>query len=686
MTVSKREFFDMAYWKQKRYNAVIYQAGKNPADFEVVEAQDMANFELQQAFNTIVHHGCIADAFNVVPLLVPGNNTVRIYQGRAYAQSFLAGAEFSGIRLDLPDVLTTFPSLTYEHAVDINGYYEYDFTAEQSLIPPAGSYRYDLIYIEFWRKEYEPSDDSEMQDPVLGETARREKWYYEFHFYQGDNINKNPSVPSLTAGHQGMRLAIIKRMNTEIVDEESIIDVRPKLSPSINFIGNNFVTVGPTGGNYETLYDVICSRTETNAITPTAVNPYTVFLQPGIYTCPFQFNLGTLGYINIVGSGVDKTILEFEDLYSLAYSVWINIGASPSVVFSDMTIRFIDSYTADAMLIGITDGKVEFRNCKLGGVSTGMLFGGIDIDGGTLIIKNCEIETRATDKRAIHMSGDASVEIYYSVIRQSKYQSIANETLTTGSLKIWDSSIVGNDEVLFLNGYSELYDCIISKEAWFAGDALEAGQTMTIQAESKLFSCKMLGTPGNNVIEIETDAEMHDCIHDGVLLNSSAGIVKFFNCSLTNVEVSNSATPEFYGCEFMTSSSVSLTFDTVPSASIISCDFKRDGLCFTGTDTIFDMVGCKLGTTGANNVIELSGTSVPRIQGCDFVINNAGAVGIKLVANTATPVVTHCTFIGNASALMFDAASATTMKAGHISGDTTLKGANVTITNIEKTL
>jgi len=686
MTVSKREFYDLAYWKEKRYATVIYQAGKNPADFEVVESQDMANYELQQAINELAHFGCIGISFDVQALASPGDNTVRIYQGRAYAQSFITGAEFSGIRLDLPDVLTTFPSLTYEHAVDGFGYYEYDFTSEQTAIPPAGSYRYDLIYVEFWRKEYLPSDDSEMQDSVLGETAIREKWYYEFHFFQGDNVIKNPSIPALSTGHHGMRLAVIKRMNTETVDPASIIDVRPKFSQSSNSIGTNLVTVGAVGGNYETLYDVIASRLDANAITPTIDNPYTVILQPGIYNCPFQFSLGTIGYVKIIGGGIDKTILEFEDLYSLAPTAWIDIGATPTIEFSDMTIRFIAGYTANANLINISGGTVKLTNCKIGQVSTGMLFGGINIDAGTLTLVNCEVESRSTSVGCIHLTGTSIVNIYDSIIRQTKYKVINNESLTTGLLNVWNTTIIGNDEVLYLNGYSELRNCFISKEAWFAGDALEAGQTITVQALSKFFSCKILGTASNNIIEIETDSEFHDCIHNGVITIDSAGTAKFFTCSLTNVDVLNTATPEFYNCEFMDSASVSLTLDTVSVAKIMDTVFKRDGVCITATDATFDMISCHLATTIGINLVEIGGTCVPNIQGCQFHIGHASAVGIKLTATTATPIVTNCTFIGNASALMFDATAPTTMKAGYITGDTTLKGTNVTISNIQKTL
>jgi hypothetical protein len=93
-----------------------------------------------------------------------------------------------------------------------------------------------------------------------------------------------------------------------------------------------------------------------------------------------------------------------------------------------------------------------------------------------------------------------------------------------------------------------------------------------------------------------------------------------------------------------------------------------------------------MATTLGINLIELGGICIPNIQGCQFHIGHASAVGIKLSAATATPIITNCTFIGNAAALMFDATALTTIKAGFIAGDTTLKGSNVTITKIEKTL
>jgi hypothetical protein len=446
------------------------------------------------------------------------------------------------------------------------------------------------------------------------------------------------------------------------------------------------VTVGAVGGNYETLYDVIASRVDANAITPTIDNPYVVIIQPGTYSCPFQFNIGTLGYIRIIGSGVDKTILEFEDLYSLGLSEWINIGATPIIEFLDMTIRFVNGYADSANLFNINGGEVKLTNCKIGQVDTGMDYGAINVINGTLTLDNCDIESRSTTVSCIHLTGTSVVNTYDTTIKQSGYMTIENECLTTGLFNAWDSEIIGNKDILYLNGYGELRGCFVSKEAWFAGDALGVGNTISIAASSKLFSCRILGTPSNNPIEIGTDAEFHDCMHDGVLTIDSAGTAKFFTCSLSNVAVLNTASPEFYNCEFVSSSAVSLTLTTVSAAKIMDSVFKRDGACIVGSGATFDMISCHMATTGAINLVELGGTCVPNIQGCQFHIENAGAVGIKMTAATATPVVTNCSFLGNASALMFDATSPTTIKAGYITGDTTLKGTNVTITNIQKTI
>ena len=765
MTVSRREFFDDAYWKNKRYNTVIYQAGKNPADFEVVEQQDQANFEVQQAVNAIIQSGFVDNGFRADADSPASANTVRVKQGKGWIQKYSAengtatggttstviedatkawipnqwkgkkvyvqastGAgkavgiieendattltvtintapastdlytivgddEFAGIRLELPDVLTTFPSLTWEHAVDSNGYYVYDFTAEQTLAPPAGSYRYDLVYVEFWRKEYTPAEDPEMQDAVLGLTTHREKWYYEFHFFQGDNVNKNPGIPSLAANHYGVRLAIIRRDGTSIVSQDDLIDVRPKFSANQNILGSNFITVGERGGNYNNIYDVIDNRLDMEPIVPTADNPYTIFMLPGVHVCPYQLALGTMGYIKIQGAGVDKTILEFEDLYTLGITQWIDIGATPSIIFSDMTIRVNLTNADDTNLVGINGGTLRFVNCRIGEVNTTTLFGGISAVDSNINIESCWLESRSTTKALLALSGDTTAKVINSTLKQSGDFVIKDETVLAGNLRICSSEVIGNDQLAYLNGPTTMNGCVLTKEEWVAGDTTVASPAMHILSTPiRVYASQITGPSGETSIEVEDDCEFHGCFHDDEIVVDDVAKARFFSCNLRYVNSFNNATPEFLSCEFVATTSQNITLDS-SDASFIGCDFDTDGNVITSTDSDFQAKGCRFATMQGIHVIELYGTCIAKILDCEFKLGFDGAtcVGVYCNAITATAYLINSTFLGNdAGTLPWDALAVDSSVASTPAGIAYLssrlsdyKGANINPISLE---
>lgn len=699
MTTSRREFFNTTLWKERRYNNVLFQHGKNPADFEFVEFQDILNYETQQAIRAIVSCGFIDDGFKVFPDSPAANNTVLIKKGEGWLQDAtgVGGIEYSGIRVKLPDVLKTTPSTVYEHALDVaSTYLRYTIVA---TIPPATPYRYDLLYVVFYRKQYTPTDDIDMQDSTLGETALREKWYYEFRYYEGNDSNKNPSIPSLGAGEYGVKLAVLVRHASDNITSSVIIDMRPKFSINGNLMSDNLLLVGPRGGKYPSIKDVINNFTTSNPISPSATNPYMLFMLPGVHSIvatnpdglspqPIPLDLSTLSvdHVRIVGAGIDKTILEFSDPDSLNPDVWIKVGSATKVEFADMTIRVILSgppyYTEDNYIIKIGGGTARFTNCKIGGdINTNVKFGCINVDSGTAYIKNCELYSRSTMIPALHMGAVSTVKIHDSILKQSGYNVIKDEGLTSSLLRIHNSEIIGNVFPLYLNSPAELYGCTISKIDWLSDGGLTADECIHTYASSvKLYSCRITATSGTNKIIIQPDGELHDCYHDGTLQNDNIGTMKVFNSTLTTVNISNSATPEFYGCDIL--GAVTLTGAST-TCKLVGCLFKKvDAAVITGTSVNFELLGCSLSTTGAVKVVDLLGTCVPVIQNCKFYLNNAGATGIYMEVNTATPIVSHCTANGNASAKIFDAAAATTMKAGDIDGDVTLKGANVTITDI----
>jgi hypothetical protein len=680
---------------------VLFEAGKNPTDFDFVEFQDILNYETQQAIRAIVSCGFIDEGFKVFPDSPLSNNTVLIKKGEGWLQDAtgVGGIEYSGIRVKLPDVLKTTPSTVYEHILDVASTYE-RFTIV-ATIPPATPYRYDLLYVIFKRKTYTPTDDIDIQDSTLGETSQREKWYYEFRYYEGNDSNKNPSIPSLGAGEYGVKLAILVRHASDNVTSDVIIDMRPKFSINGNLMGDNLILVGTRGGKYPSIKDVVNNFTTSNPITPTATNPYTLYMLPGVHSItainpdglvpqPIPLDLSTLSvdHVRIIGAGVDKTILEFSDPLALLPDNWIKVGSSTKVEFADMTIRVnltnspVPYYTEDNYIIKINGGTVKFTNCKIGGdINTNVLFGCMDIVNGTVTLNGCELYSRSTTIPALHIDATSTVKIQDSIMKQSGGNVIKDEGLINSFLRIYDSEITGNAFPLYLNSPAELHDCIISKADWLSDGGLTADECIHTYASSvKLYSCKITATSGVDKIIIQPDGELHDCYHDGTLQNDNIGTMKVFNSTLTTITVSNSATPEFYGCDIL--DAVTLTGASTV-AKFTGCLFKKvDAAVITGTSVSFELLGCSLATTGAVKVIDLLGTCVPIIQGCKFYLNNAGATGIYLEANTATPIASHCTANGNGSAKIFDAAVATTIKAGDIDGDVTLKGANVTITDI----
>jgi len=650
MTVSKREFFDDDYWKEKRYSTLIAQPGKNPADFEFVEMQDMLNYESQQFIDNIVNCGFIGDGFKVFEAGTPSTTKIRIYKGRGWVQAgepTTGGPEFSGIRMELPDVLTNYPTLTYEHALT-GDYYELTITA-----PNPTGYRYDLVFVKFYRKEYVSADDPEMQDGVLGETMHREKWYYEFVYQEGDGVIKNPDISGLTAGQHGVKLAVIVRHDNEVIvdgptptsPDTAIWDMRPKFSFSVNnLLNGEVITVGKNGGQYQNIYDIfpnqISEMPVTLPITPTADNPYIIKLLAGLHTCPYQINIGTTGYIKICGEGVDKTILEFDDLYDLMSDSisWINIGslaAGATIEFSDMTIRIKnDTYTIDNWLIKISSanpalpGVVKFINCKIGDLGPAanldMVYGGIYVSNGLVTLLNCDVITRSTTKQAIYSTNYSTVKIEGSRIKQSKFVAISTDTTVNGILELSGSEVHGNDRLLYLNGTNALTDVNVVKEEWNTGDTTTSADAVYILAPTDFASVYMTGPSGKNKLHVSYTANFFDCSHDDVVL----------------------------------------------------CD----------TDYAMNFLNCLFVVTTAVNVISVAGTCSPNIQNCLFRLGHANAVGVYIsTATTAVPIVTHCTFLGVAN-YMFAGVASSALNAGFIAAPASMllqNGSNITIENIE---
>jgi len=623
MTVSKREFFDDAHWKEKRYNNVIVQAGKNPTDFEMVEIQDMLNYEQQQLIDNTMNCGFIGDGFKVFEAGTPSTTKIRIYKGRGWVQAgepTTGGPEYSGIRLELPDVLTNYSTLTYEHGLT-GDYYELTITE-----PNPTGYRYDLVYVKFYRKEYIPNDDPEMRDGVLGETTHREKWYYEFVYQQGDNVIKNPDIAGLTAGEHGVRLAVIVRQDGNVITNGDIWDLRPKFSVNTdNLLNGEVITVGASGGKYRDIYEIFPSQISESPIalpiTPAANNPYIIKLLAGLHTCPYQLNIGTTGYIKICGEGADKTILEFDDLYSLMTDSipWINIGsmaAGATVEFSDLTIRIKNAaYTTNNWLIKIDSanpalpGVVTFANCKIGDLgpaaNLNMVYGGLYVSNGYVYMLNCDVNTRSANKQAIYSTGYSTIKIVGSRMRQTKFIAIQTDTTVNGTLDMASCIIHGNDRLLHLNGTSTLSDVDVVKQEWNTGDTVTSNDAVYVVAPTKFATVRMVGPSGKNKLHVSYAADFIGCYNDDAVLSDTVHLVRFYSCILKDVTVTDNTT--FH----LRTSTVSGTFAATGTAApyISGCGITT----ITAVNTVVLTIASSIITTAT-----ISATAVINSRATDY--------------------------------------------------------------------
>jgi len=152
--LSKRTFDE-----SKRYEAVIFQEGTHPADFEIVELQDIQNVERQRLIQTLLTDGAIGNGFLVVGSGLV--NAVNVTPGGLLSQ---------GQRILLPDAL---------HQT-IGGNYIYNMPTATPVVD-----RTDLIYLAIGINDVTSTQDPVIEDPTLGPGAYREQVAYTISLAQG---------------------------------------------------------------------------------------------------------------------------------------------------------------------------------------------------------------------------------------------------------------------------------------------------------------------------------------------------------------------------------------------------------------------------------------------------------------------------------------------------------------------
>ena len=681
MTVSRREFFNetsYSNWKNKGYSNVLFQQDKYPTDFEFIELQDLQNY-LRQQYVKDTASGFIGNGFKVVQFTGgAANSKVSIRIGTGW----LTHSTYGAIKIELPMYVT---EGVEEPTLDTasSGYLTFDFSTGSGSSPdednptPSGSTRYDLIYLDIYRKQYASTTDTEILDAVLSETAVREKWFYEIKFKKGDTVIVEPALPATS--HSGVtengftvKLAVLARASASVTTA-TIRDRRPNFSLSQNLLGK-VVTVSPnryTGptdtdslaGQYRTIPEALAG------ITPSTTTPYTILLLPGkhIYSTAITMTSSNSN-VKFLGCGVDKTIVEFSE----ATGSGINGFAMTNVTnfeFDNMTIRFDPAYNTYGNLIQHTVNtastvNMKIINCKIGDPTSTMDYGNINVTCAdtsvlNLTVVNSEINNVSATKPCVKIdetSGTAYIytRIYNSIIRNAKFRTLYYDTLSAkGNMKIYNTEIISNSRPLWIDGTSDLTNCLIQKDTYLSVAIDNTDYAVEINRVTRMYGCRIVGNniPTNsNKVYTVTDVEFYGCYNDHLIICSTSGTPKFFNCSLALVQVLVDS--EFYSCEFRSFDYTlpSLEIDT-NNTKVLDCTFKQSyGIYAHGGIKTPLIKGCYFNRNLDINValIRLDNNCDAVIEQCIFMIGDSTVNAIELVANTCGVVLIGNYFQGSA--------------------------------------
>lgn len=180
-----------SYFESKQYQRLIFQRGKDLADFELNELQDIQRVQRRRTFASIFGHGFVGSGFEILPSANP--NEILIRNGDALIQG-----EF----INNP---VTFP---------ISG-----------LTTP-GAPRVDIVYLEAREVEIDFTQDNDIGEPGVGELARRVKLEWEVKVDEGSSTLPPTTGDLHSAGIHRELIGFLNRPASPTIGAADIIDSR----------------------------------------------------------------------------------------------------------------------------------------------------------------------------------------------------------------------------------------------------------------------------------------------------------------------------------------------------------------------------------------------------------------------------------------------------------------------------
>lgn len=589
MTLSRRTFVE-----GKRYETVLFQENTHPGDFEMVEFQDYQNREREALVQNLIVDGFFGDSFKIVGSGL--SNAVNVTSG--------TGGYSLGRRLILPDEL---------HPL-VAGQYVYNM----AIATPATN-RTDLVYLDIFIETVNATMDPDIQDPVLGPSALRERVRYNFGVSQ--NVTST-TVPTLPVGHVGLPLALItRRASDPAINADDVVDVRPLASLNPQFKAKNVIVVSPAGGDFNDPAAAIASL----AGLTSAANPYTILVMPGVYTitAPLAFNDP---YVSLVG--VDPETCTIQGSFSGLSTARVN---ADHITIKNLSLDYASgsgSHAAVVFMVG--DNILTLENCVLGSFYYGEnainAFSGIDMTaGGTVTIRRCMVYAQNSGSSAclaVGASTVADIQDCSFTAAQTNAFSHANG----GVLQMRRCDFVGTQALIVSAGDMTAMDCTWKNQALKSFTVSGTPIALTLGVTSTLVNCTIDGQGAVGSMT-DTSAAWSNVTLNVQFQTSGGGSSLYENCKFPAGIDINGTAAKFNACQINGAfqnwgiggaSNESMVIRGTTSPIINNC--------------VFD---------GGKCVLILGGS--PRFRGCRFTSSSGGARVINVLSSSTDVLVDSCT-------------------------------------------
>jgi hypothetical protein len=634
--LSKRTFDEA-----NRFETVVFQEGTHPADFEMVELQDIQNNERQRFIENLITDGALGEGFLVVASGL--DNAVNITLGAIYTQ---------GQRLILPDGL--------HQAIGAPPQFIYNMPVGVPTAP-----RTDLIYLTVSIADVTATQYPNIEDPTLGPGAYREQVQYSINIAQSVNVN-NPLAPAVPTGSWTFPLAMVNRYTAQTaINASDVIDVRPIAALSKNFSPNNLITVSQTGGQFTSVQEALNSIPMSG---PTAVgyaNQYVVLVEPGTYVSEFPITMvnpyvtltgldpttTTIRVAPIVGGNFNALTISANNVTVSNLGLDIGVGLTGNDVIVSVGASVL-SATISNCLIGQKIYGESQATAPVGALGTVGVLANI---GSTLTIQDsyiwCGNWVGATSAAGV-VNTTATVTITDTEV--TAFSTGPNPgigaVVNNGTMIASGCSVTSNDRALYSSESFTAVDMdfniapITSLSSPVAGTATDC---VSLSGSVNTLTSSDITSTINQIVVSGTSLTWTDVVVGACMFISGTSTSAFSDCTVTTVVMTGlSVNATFTACLILGGTGDAADTPVGNNAASLGLVVKSGALC--------SITSC---TNNGNNAVVANGSN-PVISNCTFssadcTSGTPAAVDIIDITNISNPLIIDTTFImgpGSASA------------------------------------